>query len=57
MAIHSSAQTVFIFAYIEGIRLDIDGVAGGTRGMGMGRIGEVGDRASEGQAARVYVSV
>ena len=58
MAIHSSGQTIFSLAHIEGITLgageEVDEVAGGARGMGVDGIGEVGDRASEGQAARVY---
>ena len=56
MAIHSSGQTVFSLTHIEGITLgtgeEVDEVAGRASGMGMVRIGEVGDRASEGQAAR-----
>ena len=33
--------------------LEVDEVAGGAGSMGVDGIGEVGDRASEGQAARV----
>ena len=58
MAIHSSGQTVFSLTYIEEITLgageEVDDVAEGAKGMGMDRISEVGDRASEGQAAGVY---
>ena len=43
MAIHSTGQTVFIRSHIEGI----------TLGAGE-EVDEVGDRASEGQAAGVY---
>ena len=57
MTIHSSGQIVFGFSQIEGVTLgtgeDIDEVARGATGMGMDRIGEVGDRTSEGQAAAV----
>ena len=35
---------------------EVDEVAGGASGMGMDSIGEVGDRASEGQAAGMYVA-
>ena len=49
MAILSSGQTVFSLTHIEGITLvageEVDEVAGGARGMGVHRIGEVGDRA------------
>ena len=55
MAIHSSGQTIFSLAHVEGIALDageeVDEVAGEASGMGVDGIGEVGDRASEGQAA------
>ena len=55
MAIHSSGQTLFSLTHIEGITLSAgkktEEVAGGASGMGVNRIGEVGDRASEGQAA------
>ena len=38
MAIHSSGQTIFSLAHIEGIRLgageEVDEIAGGTGGMG-----------------------
>ena len=56
VAIHSSGQTIFSLAHIEGISLgtgeEVDEVAGGASGMD--RIGKVGDQSSEGQAARVY---
>ena len=52
MAIHSSGQTVFSFPNIEGFTVgageEVDEVAGIACGMGVDRIGEVGDRASEG---------
>ena len=58
MAIHSSGQTIFSLAHVEGITLcageEVDEVAGGAGGMGVDGIGEVGDRASERQAAGVY---
>jgi hypothetical protein len=58
VAIHSSGQTIFSLAHIEGITLgvgeEVDEVAGGAGGMGVDGIGEVGDRASEGQAAGVW---
>ena len=48
----------FSFSHIEGNTLgageELDEVAGGSSGMGVDRIGEVGDRASEGQAVGVY---
>jgi hypothetical protein len=48
-------------AHIERITLgageEVDKVAGGACDMGVDGIGEVGDRASEGQAARVYGAV
>ena len=51
-------QTVFSPTCIEGITLgageEVDEVAGGASGMGLDMIGQVGDWASEGQAARVY---
>ena len=51
MAIHASGQTIFSLAHIEGITLgageEVDEVAGGASGMGVDRIGEVGDQASE----------
>ena len=57
-AIHSSGQTISSLAHIEGITLsagvEVHEVAGGVGGMGVDGIGEVGDRASEGQAAGVY---
>ena len=50
MAIHSSGQTVFSFPYIEGITLgageEVDEVVGGASGIGVDRIGEVGNRAA-----------
>ena len=50
MAIHSSGQTVFSLC-LEGITMsageEVDLVAGGASDMGVDRIGEVGDRASE----------
>ena len=56
LAIHSSGQTISSLAHIEGITLgageEVDEVAGGAGGVD--GIGEVGDRASEGQAAGVY---
>jgi hypothetical protein len=58
LAINSSGQTIFSLTHIEGITLiageEVDEVAGGASGMGVDRIGEVGDRASEGNAAGVY---
>ena len=36
---------------------EVDKVAGGASGMGADRIGEVGDRASEGKAAGFYSGV
>ena len=58
MAIHSSWQTIFSLTCIEGITLgageEVDEVAGGACGMGVDRIAEVGDKASEGQAAGVW---
>ena len=58
MAIHSSGQAIFSLTLIEGITLgageEVDEVARGAGGMGVDRIGEVSNRASEGQAARVY---
>ena len=58
MAIHSSGQTIFSLAHLEGITVgageEVDEVAGGASGMGVDRIGEVGDWASEGQTAGVY---
>ena len=52
MAIHSSGQT--IFSPTLGAGEKVDEVAGGASGMGVDRIGEVGNRASQGQAAGVY---
>jgi hypothetical protein len=58
VAIHSSGQTIFSLAHIEGITLgtseEVDKVAGGPSGMGVDGIGEVVDRTSEGQSAEVY---
>ena len=58
MVIHSNGQNVFSLPRIEGITLyageEVDEVAGGACGMGVDGISEVGDRASEGQAAGVY---
>ena len=58
MAKHSSGQTIFSLAHIEGITLgageEVDEIAGGACGMSVDRIGEVGDRESEKQAAQVY---
>ena len=55
MAIYSSGQ--ISSTYIEGITLgageEVDVVARGVRWVEY-RVGEVGDRASEGQAAGVY---
>ena len=51
-------KTIFSLHHIEGITLDageqVDEVAGGASSMGVDRIDEVGDWASEGQAAGVY---
>ena len=56
-SIHSSGQTIFSLAHIEEITLgvgdDVDEIAGEASGMGVDRIGKVGDQASEGQAAGV----
>ena len=50
-------QTISSLAHIQGITLgageEVDEVAGGADGMGVDGIGELGDRASEGQAAGV----
>ena len=58
MAIHSSGQTISSLAHIKRITLgageEVDEVVGGASGMGVDGIGEVGDRASEGQAAGLY---
>ena len=58
MAIHSSGQTIFSLAHIEGITLgtgeEIDEVVGGASVMSVDGIGEVDDWAREGQAAGVY---
>ena len=60
VAIHSSGQTIFRLADVEGITLgageEVDEVAGGESGMGVDGMGEVGDRASEGQAAKGQLS-
>ena len=46
VAIHFSGQTIFSFSNIEDITLgageEVEEVAGGTSGMGVDRIGEVG---------------
>ena len=59
--IHSSRQTVFSLSHIEGITLgageEVDEVAGGASGMGVDKIGEVGERANEGKFAGVYGQV
>ena len=56
MAIHSSGQTIFSFSYMEGNTLAMDeGVNEVAREENsMDRIGEVSDRANEGQVAGVY---
>ena len=58
MAVHSSGQTIFSFAHIEGITLgtgeEVDEVAGGPSGMGVDGIGELGDRTRERQVTGVY---
>ena len=58
MAIHSSGQTIYSLTHIEGITLgageEVNKVARRANGMGVDGVGEVGDRASEGQAAGVY---
>ena len=58
LAIHSSGQTVSSFSHIENITMgaseEVDEVAGGASVMGVHRIGEVGERASEGPTAGVY---
>ena len=58
VAIHSSGETIFTLIHIEGITLgageEVDKVAGGASGMGVDGIGEIGDRASEGQATGGY---
>ena len=51
--IHFSGQTVCSFSHIEGAGEEVDKVAGGAIGVGVDRIGEIGNRASEGQAAGV----
>ena len=64
MAIHSSGQTIFSFTHIEEITLgtgeevdEVEEIAGGASGMRVDGIGEVGDRASEGQTTGVYGAV
>ena len=51
-------KTIFSLHHIEGITLDageqVDEVAGGASSMGVVGIGEIGDRAREGRAAKVY---
>ena len=58
MAVHSSGQTIFSLAHIEGITLgageEVDEVAGEAGGMSVDGKGEVGDQASEGQATGEY---
>ena len=58
MAIHSSGQIVFSFSHIEGTTQgageEVDEVARGASSMGVDKIGEVGDRASEEQAVGMY---
>ena len=58
MPIHSGGQAVLSLAHIEeitqGAGEEVDEVAGGAGGIGVDGIGEVGDRATEGQAAGVY---
>ena len=58
MTIHSSTQTVFGLSHIKGITQgagkEVDEVAVEVNGMGVDRIGEVGDMTTEGQAAGVY---
>jgi hypothetical protein len=44
VAIHSNAQTIFNFTHVEVIILSAGD--GGASGMGVDRIGEVGDRTS-----------
>ena len=60
MAIYSSVQIVLSFPHKEGITLgageEVDEVAGGASGMDVDWIGEVGDRACEGNATRAYVA-
>ena len=57
---HSREQTIFGFTNIEDIALgtwdEVDEVTGGASGMGVDRIGEVGDRTSGGQAVGMYVA-
>ena len=50
-------QIIFSLSHIEGIILGAGEVAGGASGMGVVRIGDVGNRASEGHAAGVYGQV
>ena len=61
MVIRCIGQTIIGLAHIEGIILgtgeEVDEVAGEAGGMGVNGIGEVGDRASEGQADGVYRKV
>ena len=53
MDIHSTGHSIFSFTHMEGVTLgtgeDVYELAGGTSD-----VGEVGDRASEGQTAGVY---
>ena len=58
--LYSSGQTIFSSTHLEGITLgigeEVDEFSGGASGMGVDSVGEVGDRASEGQAAGVYAA-
>ena len=56
VVIHSSGQTNFNSSYIEGSTPGADDFAGRAIDMGVDRIGEVSVRASDGQAAGVYVT-
>ena len=48
VSIHFSGQTIFSFTHIKDITLGVDEAVGGTSGMDVDRIDEVGDRASKG---------
>ena len=58
MPIHSNGHTVFSLLHIEGITLgaskEVDEVAAVATAISVDKIGEIGDRASEGQAVGVY---
>jgi hypothetical protein len=58
VSIHSTGQTVPSLSHIEGITLgageEVDEGAGEASGMGAIRIGEVGDRVRERQAAGIH---